>query len=273
MNGVEPIVIALVAGLLGLYGLAIVRAGRRPTNQRLAVFALAIVILVAALTGPLDRFVLAGSFALYIFQQMLLVFVVPPLLLLGIPSWMARWMLIGRAIEVPWRFLTRPVVAFLIFAASFTLIHFPLLCDIVCHARLPYGDIREFLLLVGILLWWPLLSPLPEFPRLSYPLQIMYLFMLTIPMTAVAAPITMAQSVLYVFYMSRVHPFGMTPLADQVLGGLIMWIGQGIYLMCVFTAIFFQWSQSEESEVPAANLRRRPELRVLHSPRRGHAQS
>jgi len=55
------------------------------------------------------------------------------------------------------------------------------------------------LLFTGTLLWWPLLSPLPEYPRMSYPMQILYLFLLMIPMTAVAAPITMAQSVLYTF--------------------------------------------------------------------------
>src|SRR5258708_368108 len=82
-----------------------------------------------------------------------------------------------------------------------------------------------------LLLWWPMLSPLPEYPRLSYPMQILYLFLLMIPMTAVAAPITMAETVLYMYYGMGVHPFGLTPLADQVLGGLIMWIGQGVYIM------------------------------------------
>jgi putative membrane protein len=271
MGDLQPSVVFVVGGLIALYGVAIIRVGRRPNSKRLVSFGLALAILIGALTGPLDYYVRAGSFATYIFQQMLLVFVVPPLILLGIPVWMARWMLVGRMIERPWRILTQPIVAFLLFSASFTLIHFPLLCDVVCHVRPPYGDIRDLLLLVGIILWWPLLSPLPEFPRLSYPMQIMYLFLLMIPMTAVAAPITMAQSVLYSFYMERVHPFGLTPLADQVLGGLIMWIGQGIYLMCIFTAIFFRWSRTDNSEIPVANLRKPPELRVISTVRRRHA--
>jgi putative membrane protein len=98
----------------------------------------------------------------------------------------------------------------------------------------------------------------------------MYLFVLMIPMTAVAAPITMATSVLYMFYMHRVHPFGFSPIADQVLGGIIMWVGQGIYLMCIFTVIFFRWSRREDSELPAINRRRPPDLRLLRSPRGGH---
>jgi putative membrane protein len=81
----------------------------------------------------------------------------------------------------------------------------------------------------------------------------MYLFLLMIPMTAVAAPITLANSVLYMFYVGGMHPLGLTPMADQVLGGLIMWIGQGVYIMFVFTAIFYRWSRSDDQEEPPLN--------------------
>jgi putative membrane protein len=135
----------------------------------------------------------------------------------------------------------------------FALLHYPALCDKVCHARSFYGGIRVALVSVGLLLWWPMLSPLPEYPRMSYPMQILYLFLLMIPMTAVAAPITMAETVLYMYYAMGMHPFGLTPIADQVLGGLIMWIGQGVYVMFVFSGIFFRWAQREDTEIPAIN--------------------
>lgn len=49
---------------------------------------------------------------------------------------------------------------------------------------------------------------------------------------------------------------------DQILGGLLMWIGQGTYLMCVFTAIFYQWSrQEDDSDVP--HVEEPPRLRVI----------
>jgi putative membrane protein len=258
--------------ILGILALAAVYAGfamvlgRRFTTRQLVALGLALSVMFIALTGPLDEYVRERSFSLYIFQQMLLVFVIPPLLLLGTPDWMARAIFTRRWIELPWRFLTRPLFAFLLFSAAFTLIHYPLLCDEICHVRPPYGDIRDLLLFVGVLLWWPLLSPLPEYPRLPYPVQIMYLFLLMIPMTAVAAPITMAHTVLYMFYRVEPHPFGLSAHADQVLGGLIMWVGQGVYLMCIFTAIFFRWSRHDDREIPAINMPRLPELRVIRRP-------
>jgi hypothetical protein len=45
-----------------------------------------------------------------------------------------------------------------------------------------------------------------------------------------------------------------------------MWVGQGVYLMCIFTAIFFRWSRRDDREMPAINVRRAPDLRVIRRP-------
>ena len=55
-------------------------------------------------------------------------------------------------------------------------------------------------LATGLLLWWPVAGPTPEWPRPSPPAQLLYLFLATIPMMAIAAPITLAEDVLYPFY-------------------------------------------------------------------------
>jgi len=107
----------------------------------------------------------------------------------------------------------------------------------------------------GVLMWWPLLSPIPEIPRLSYPAQLLYLFAMLIPMAAVAAPITLANSVIYPWYLEGPHPFQITPLADQVLGGLLMWVGAGFYFIGVFTVIFFRWARYEDRDQPILDQR------------------
>jgi putative membrane protein len=237
----------------------------RPTARQGVAFIAALVAILVAITGPLDELTQERSFAVYIFQQMLLVFVVPPLLLFGLPGWMLRPVMTNKYVEPIARVLTRPLFAFLLFAAVFTLVHYPAVCDRVCHIHPFYGSLHVLLLFTGTLLWWPLLSPLPEYPRMSYPMQILYLFLLMIPMTAVAAPITMAQSVLYTFYDGGTHPLGLTPMADQVLGGLIMWVGQGVYIMFVFTAIFYRWSRWDDQEEPPINREAIPRLHSVAS--------
>jgi putative membrane protein len=246
--------------LAGTYVGASNKLAQRPTTRQGAAFVAALLTILAAITGPLDELTRERSFAVYIFQQMLLVFVVPPLLLFGLPGWMLRPLMMNRFFEPVARVITRPLFAFLLFAAVFTLIHYPIVCDRVCHVHPFYGNLHALLLFTGCLLWWPLLSPLPEYPRMTYPMQIMYLFLLMIPMTAVAAPITLASSVLYVFYIGGTHPLGLTPMADQVLGGLIMWVGQGVYIMFVFTAIFYRWSRWDDQEEPPLNREPIPRL-------------
>jgi putative membrane protein len=258
-QGDSSTLIALLA-LAGTYVGASLKVGGRPTIRQAAAFVAALLTILVAITGPIDELSKERSFAVYIFQQMLLVFVVPPLLLFGLPGWMLRPLMLNRVVKPIARVITRPLFAFLLFAAVFTLIHYPMVCDQICHVHPFYGNLHALLLFVGSLLWWPLLSPLPEYPRMSYPMQIMYLFLLMIPMTAVAAPITLASSVLYMFYMGGTHPLGLTPIADQVLGGLIMWVGQGVYIMFVFTAIFYRWSLHDDQEEPPLNREPIPSL-------------
>jgi putative membrane protein len=259
----SPTLVAVLV-LAAIYVSASLKLAQTPSGRQAFNFALALVTILVAITGPLDELVRERSFAVYIFQQMLLVFVVPPLLLFGLPGWMVRPLMLNRIVQPIARVITRPLFAFLLFAAVFTLIHYPMVCDRVCHVNPFYGNLHALLLFTGCLLWWPLLSPLPEYPRMTYPMQIMYLFLLMIPMTAVAAPITLAGSVLYVFYMGGTHPLGLTPMADQVLGGLIMWVGQGVYIMFVFTAIFYRWSRWDDQEEPPLNREPIPTLKPAH---------
>ena len=248
-----PATLVMLTILVGSYLIGAIIGRRAPQPRQIVLYVAGILALVAVLTGPFNQLTQERSFFIYIFQQMVLIFIAPPLLLNGTPGWMLRPLLLNRYVEPVARRITRPLFAFLLFAAVFTLVHFPAVCDQICHAHPIYGDVHTLLLITGLLLWFPLTSPLPEYPRMSYPMQILYLFLLMIPMTAVAAPITMAQSVLYTYYFEDPHPFGFTPMADQVLGGLIMWVGQGVYLMFVFTAIFFRWAARDDSEIPAIN--------------------
>jgi putative membrane protein len=266
----EPATLAAVAVLAGVYAGASLLLKRRPSAIQLLAFSAGLLVLLAAMTGPIDELSRQRSFSVYIFQQMLLVFAAPPLFLAGLPDWMLRPLMLNRVVEPAARVLTKPLVAFLIFAAVFTIIHYPTVCDRICHVHPFYGDIHAVLLFTGTLLWWPLMSPLPEYPRMSYPMQILYLFLLMIPMTAVAAPITMATSVLYMFYAVGPHPLGLTPLSDQVVGGIIMWVGQAIYIMFVFSVIFARWARTDDQEMPPIN-RVAPQLRVLRPQPRSHS--
>lgn len=262
----DPATILILALLAGAYVYGIAANHRWPLPRQVLAYLFGLFSLAAVLTGPLDQLTKERSFFIYIFQQMVLIFIAPPLLILGTPGWMLQPLLLNRYVEPIARRITRPLVVFMLFSAVFTLVHFPAVCDRICHIHPVYGDVHTMLLITGLLLWFPMTSTLPEYPRMSYPMQILYLFLFMIPMTAVAAPITMAQSVLYSYYYPQPHPFGFNAMDDQVLGGLIMWVGQGVYLMFVFSAIFFRWAARDDQDIPPIN--RQAPVRMLR-PQRG----
>jgi putative membrane protein len=66
-------------------------------------------------------------------------------------------------------------------------------------------------------------------------------------MSIVGALITLADGVLYPFYTAAPRVWGLGPLADQQIGGLIMWVPGGLMFWAVMTVVWFRWSAREES--------------------------
>ncbi|HVA82092.1 MAG TPA: cytochrome c oxidase assembly protein [Candidatus Binataceae bacterium] len=248
--GEHPSIAIGVAGLAILYWIGCRVCGRRPRRRQVAWFTAALAVILYAHTG-LDEYADDRIFFMHMLQHLVQAFVIPPMLLLGTPDWMLRRWVLSRPVKPLARIVTQPVVAFLLFSAVFVTAHFPPIFDRMCRDENFHIFLHLCFMVAGVLLWWPILSPLPELPRLSYPAQILYLFLLMIPMTAVAAPITLATHVIYPWYLDGSHGWGIRPMDDQILGGLMMWVGQGTYLMAVFTVIFYRWSRSEDRDDPA----------------------
>jgi putative membrane protein len=108
--------------------------------------------------------------------------------------------------------------------------------------------VQHLTLIAGaILVWWPILSPVQEVPRIAYPAQLLYLFLLGIPMSVMGALIALSERVLYPFYLGVPRLWGLTALVDQQLGGLIMWIPGGLIFWAAMTVVWFRWSYREET--------------------------
>ena len=237
------------------------------TNRKIAAehwfwFVVAVIVTVFTL-GPVDVWAERRCFTMHMLQHFNQTFVIPPLILLAVPGWMLRPWVLSKRIRPLAEFVTRPLIAFLLFTAVFVIAHNPPIFDMMCRDENVHAAVHLAFMVSGVIMWWPILSPLPELPRLSYPMQVLYIFLLMIPMTAVAAPITLAYSVVYPWYLEGPHPWGLRPMDDQILGGLLMWIGQGTYLMCVFTVIFYQWSHREDDGDMPVVAEPREKLQVI----------
>ena len=197
-------------------------------------------------------------FSAHMVQHLLLTLLVPPLLIAGTPGWMLRPALGSRPVAAIARFLTSPKVCFATFNVVLAAWHVP---DLYNTAMANHSvHILQHLMFMAsaVMLWWPVLSPLPELPRLSYPMQMLYLFLATLPMSVVAVYITYSSSLLYPAYAAAPRILGILPLDDQLIGGLIMWIPGGLLFFAVISVIYFRWQASGEDSVAAAQVDWRP---------------
>jgi putative membrane protein len=220
-----------------------------PTPRaRVAAFFLGLAVLAFALLSPLDLLGDVYLFSAHMVQHMLLAMAVPPLLLLGTPGWLLR-PLVRRpsALRIA-RLLTFPLVAFVLFNTDFWVWHLPPLYDLT----LRNGTVHIFehltFLAFGVLNWFPILSPLPELPRLPRSAQLLYLFVSCQPMVVLGALLTFASHPLYAPYAAAPRIFGISVAADQQLGGLIMWIPGNFAYILVMSIIFFLWLEQQNAD-------------------------
>lgn len=221
----------------------------RPPAGVAAPFFTGLAALLVALNGPLHDLSDHYLFAAHMVQHLLLTLVVAPLLLVGVPGWMidrglrplARWRPGAAAV----RFATHPLGAFSLYAIGLIGWHLPLPYEAALRAHGLHVVEHLVLLATGALGWWPVLSRSAVAPPLPYAAQILYLFAFGIPMTVVAAMITAAERLLYPYYAAAPRLFDLSPLADQRLGGIIMWVPGGLIPLVAFTIVFFRWVAAE----------------------------
>jgi putative membrane protein len=261
MEGLHPSVVIGVLLMAAAYIGASRWSGRGVTRNQAIAFAGALIVILFSLCGPVDELEDDRLFFAHMLQHLMLCLVMPPLLLLGLTDWMARPLVMYRWVRPLARVAFNPLAAFMAYNGALVAIHAPRVYEMMCRNDSMHIAMHLVLMVVGVIFWWPLLSPLPEMPRLSYPAQMLYLFLVLIPMAAVAAPISFATSVIYPWYLEGPHPFGVSPLADQMAGGLLMWVGAGFYVICVATLIFHRWAQRDDCDDPT--LRRRLELHTV----------
>jgi putative membrane protein len=187
-------------------------------------------------------------------QHLVLTLIAPPLLVMGTPGWMLRPALQWRGVGPVARWLTSATHAFLLFNLVIVAWHLPPMYETaMAHHNVHIAQHLCFMI-TSVLMWWPILSPLPELPRLSYPGQMLYLFLMTIPMSLVAVCIGYADHILYPAYASAPRLWGISPLQDQLIGALIMWIPGGLFFFAIISVVFFKWQQQEDDSTAGAQV-------------------
>jgi putative membrane protein len=245
----------LLVGLFAAgYAIGIIRLGPRYAPAGLAVvtrfqitcWSLGVFAMWVASDYPVHDIAERYNFSVHMVQHLLFTMVVAPLLLLGLPAWLFRRVLAPRWLFNTVRTLSRFIPALLIFNVVLVFTHWPLIVNEALQSGLVHFLIHALLLVSSLIVWMPIVSPLPEIPRLAPVLQMLYLFAWSIVPTVPASFLTFGASPLYKFYEHVPHLYGLSTLADQQAAGLIMKIGAGLLLWGIIAVVFFRWASDEE---------------------------
>ena len=255
----DPSILLGIAIFLGLY-LAVIGPLRKRFKESTPVrraqitwFILGTFFIFFALVSPLDELGDNYLFSAHMLQHSLLVFVVPPLLLAGTPGWLVDALIRRRGIQPLAKMLTHPVSAFLLFNLVFAAWHFPAFYQAALENQNVHIFEHMCFMVTAVLNWWPVLSPSKLLPRLSAPVQMVYLFLEGIPCTVLGAIIIFQPTILYPAYASAPALLGLSPMTDQQIAGLIMAMPGGMAYMVAMTVVFFNWQKKEATNLPAQN--------------------
>ncbi len=227
-------------------------------GRQVACFLSGLLVILAFEATPLDELGARHSFAVHMTQHLLYTTVVPILLLLGLPSWLVRrlmsrvhkvvgWDFLGRV----FRALTHPLLAFGLFNGGLVFWHLPQYYGLVHEGGFYHLLQHATFLGTALLVWWPVLGPLPEL-RLPWLLRLGYLFALSIIPGVIGAFITFSDQLIYGYYGTTPKPWGLSPLTDQLMGGLIMKVFGSVPLWVVVGVDFMVTFAREERGIPEA---------------------
>jgi putative membrane protein len=139
-------------------------------------------------------------------------------------------------------------VALVSFNAILLFTHWPSVVNASVGSELTHFSLHVLIVASAYVVWWPIVSPLPELPPLNPPGQMMYVFFQSLAPTIPASFLTFGSHPLYAVYETFPRIWGISALSDQMAAGLIMKLGGGLILWTVIASVFFRWAKREETE-------------------------
>lgn len=198
-------------------------------------------------------------FSAHMTQHEVLMLVAAPLLVLGRPLIPFLWALpiawareVGSwgklsAVQSVWRAITNPFAAWAIHAIALWVWHIPALFQATVGSELVHTLQHLSFLLSALLFWWALIHGRQGL--MGYGAATLYMFTTSVHSGLLGALITFAGDVWYPIYLRTTQSWGLTPLEDQQLGGLIMWIPAGLVYIVAGLALFAGWLRESERRV------------------------
>lgn len=218
------------------------------TRSQVVLFVAGWLLLWVGLDWPIGALAAGYLLSVKTVQYLLISYIAPGLMLLGIPRWLLRRMIRPRWAFRAAKVLTRPLLPLAIANTVLIVSHTPAVIDGLAGSQLGVfvTDIAQ--VVSGFVFWWPALGRLPELKPMSYAARIGYLALNLLLPTVPASFFTFSQYPIYTLYELAPRVGGISAVSDQQAAGLVMKVAGGLLILGVMSVMFLRWYRAEERE-------------------------
>ncbi len=257
----EPGVTLAIGLLAGTYVWGLARlwrtagVGQGITRAEAGAFAAGWATLVVALMSPVDA-LSDVRFWVHMVQHELLMLVAAPLLAASAPMIALIWMwpagarrriatvIFRRPVTTTWAFITAPATVWLAHGLALWIWHLPSLMDAALANEWVHGAQHLCFFGTALLFWWGITHG--RYGRLGYGAAIVYVFATALHSSVLGALLTFSAHVWYPAYAATASAAGLTPLEDQQVAGLVMWVPASVVFLAVGLLLLAAWLRESE---------------------------
>jgi len=268
----EPLLLITILGIGWLYALGIgplrerIAPGAAFPLGRCLAFYTGLAIIYLAVGSPLDQLGEQFLFSAHMLQHMLLIYFGPLFLFYGAPSWLVDRLLRPKRIRSAMKVLTHPACGGLLFTFVYTIWHVPALYESALQDKRIHVLEHWSMFVLGVLMLWPSLTTSTLVPRRSYGLRMLAIFLLMVGQLPVFAFLCFGGEAFYPTYVWAPRIVPLSPLDDQILGGILMKVVNMGFSLTILGCCFYAWAKKESAEdepaistqAEASNLRPLP---------------
>lgn len=287
----SPVMIGVLVFITILYFLITVKWRNdfkvsEPLKKKEAAYFLVSIVLLYIIKGSPVDLMAHIMFSYHMVQMALLLLLVPPLLMKGIPWWIWKAVIELPAVRKVFPVLTKPLLSLIVFSGLFSFYHIPLFFDYIKLDEGLHGTYTFVLFLSALFMWWSIVDIEGVSQRLHGLKKIGFIIGSAVLITPACALIIFTGTPLYDTYtnsdtwlkamelcvpastlaglsLSGPELFSnMTPLADQQLGGILMKIVQEIIYAVFLMSIFFKWYKNEQDNAEEITQKALDDLKV-----------
>jgi len=253
--------LAVVGTAYAVRARTLARRGTPVPTWRILLFALGIGLLLLAFASPLATVGEGELFSVHMLQHVIVGDLAPLCLLAGLTGPLLRPVLAFRWVE-RLRILANPLVALPLWAALIVFWHVPALYDGAVRHEAVHAFEHLGFFTAGIIVWLPVLETLPAPEWFGTGAKLGYVLAVRLVETVIANVFLWAGSPFYDEYVHAVAPWGIGAREDQSLAGAVMMTEGGIVTLCVLAWLFLRLA--EEGELRQQLLERGLDPRAVH---------